>query len=169
MKLHAFIGCVALVGCASDEQPPVYFLVEMHKAGRIVECTNAQTVLGKNVRVRLSNGMAVSALARPMADDGRTNVTVRFETPPLPGPGALQAAHEMSASFNLAQSSPSMQDTWAGPNGISFVVLVTSPALLATTRGEPSWKQHLDKPLNVSNRTPSGECTPVLAKRTNDG
>ena len=166
MKLHVFVGCFALAGCASDDQPPVHFLVEMHKAGRVVECTSAKTVLGKNVRVPLSNGMAVSALARPMTDDGRTNVTVRFETQTLPGPSALQLAHEMSASYNLAQQSPTIQDAFgSGPSSVSFVVLITSPALLATTRSEPSWKQHLDSPLSVSNRTASGECAPILAKR----
>ena len=169
MKIHAIAGCVVLLGCASEDQPPVYFLVEMHRSGRVVECASAETVLGKNVRVPMSNGVAVTALARPMTDDGRTNVTVRFETSPMSGPSAFQTAHEMSASYNLAQQSPTIQDAFGtGAGSISFVVMVTSPALLATTRGEPSWKQHLAQPLNVSNRNASGECIPVLGQRKND-
>jgi hypothetical protein len=156
-----------MASCAAfaADQPPVRFTVEMREAGKIVECPSATGELGQLVRLSLSGGRRiVSAVARPMDAEGRSKVTIRFETPPL-SPGGLEAAYEMTNTFNLAQSSPTFQYGAGGPTKTSFTVLVKSPPLLATTRAEPSWQQHLDK---LTSEPPAAgiECKPLVGERT---
>jgi hypothetical protein len=166
MKQRSIVTVVALVSCAAfaEDQPPVRFVVEMRDAGKIVECPSATGVLGQLVRVPLSGGRrAVSAIARPLDAEGRSKVTVRFETPPL-SPGGLEGAHEVTNTFNLAQSSPTFEYRVGGPAKTSFRVLVTSPPLLATTRAEPSWRQHLSK-LTSDPSSTGAECKLLLGGR----
>jgi len=103
----AVTATLANVANASN-QPPVRITVEVKKAGTIVECPSVDGVMGQEVRVPLSIGRTVVAVARPMDADGRSKITVRFETPPVSG-GKLTSAHELTNTFNLAQSSPSFQ------------------------------------------------------------
>jgi len=131
----AVTATLANVANASN-QPPVRITVEVKKAGTIVECPSVDGVMGQEVRVPLSIGRTVVAVARPMDADGRSKITVRFETPPVSG-GKLTSAHELTNTFNLAQSSPSFQ--YGGDaERISYTVLVTSPPLLATTEQSPT-------------------------------
>jgi hypothetical protein len=163
MKQRSIVAIVALASCAAfaEEQPPVRFVVEMREAGKIVECPSATGVLGQIVRVSLSGGRrVVSAIAKPMDAEGRSKVTVRFESPPL-SPGGLEAAYEMTNTFNLSQSSPTFRYGPEGPAKTSFTVLVRSPPLLATTRAEPSWQQHLSKLASEPSST-TAECKPLL-------
>src|SRR5437870_3211989 len=98
-----------------------------------------------------------------MDGEGRSRITVRFETPAL-RPDGLEGVYEMTSSSKLTQSSPTFQ---YGPIGLAktaFTVLVTSPPLLATTRAEPSWQQHLAK-LPTEPPSAGTECKPILGER----
>ena len=166
VKQRSIVAVVALVSypAFAEDQPPVRFVVEMREAGKIVECASANGVLGQLLRLPLSGGRrVVSAVARPLDAEGRSKVTVRFETPPL-SPGGLEGAYEMTNTFNLAQSSPTFQYGAGGTAKTSFTVLVTSPPLLATTRAEPSWRQHRSK-LPSEFSVTAAECKPLLGER----
>lgn len=140
--LFVSIATIATSTVYASMQPPVRYTVELRKAGSFVECRSADGTLGQDVRIPLSAGRTVVGFARPMGADGRSKITVRFEISPTEG--GLEVAHEITNTFNLAQSSPSF--TYRGdPEHFSYWVRVASPPLLATTRYEPDWRQHLDK------------------------
>jgi hypothetical protein len=166
MKQTSVITLFASIGLAAvaADQPPVRFVVEMREAGKIVECPSVTAVLGQSVSVPLSGGSrVVSILARPMDAEGRSRITVRFETPAL-RPDGLEGAYEMTGSSKLAQSSPTFQYGPERGGKTAFTVLVTSPPLLATTRVEPSWQQHMDK-LTSEPSSGASECKPILGER----
>ena len=162
MKQHLAIAVVAmsLTVVHASNQPPVRYTVEVKKGGAIVECPSAEGVLGQDVRIPLSIGRTVVGLARPMDSDGRTRITVRFEAPPSEA-GSLESAHELTNTFNLAQSSPTFQYGPRDAERISYTVLVSSQPLLATTRAEPDWRKHLHK-LTPARPLQPRECKPIL-------
>lgn len=162
MKLQLVLGiaAVSITAAHASTQPPVRYIVEVKRAGAIVECPSADAALGQDIRIPLSIGRTVVASARPMDSTGRSKITIRFETPPL-REGGLESAHEMTNTFNLAQSSPTFQYGERDAERISYTVQITSPPLLATTRNEPDWRKHLHKLAPARVVQPS-ECKPIL-------
>lgn len=150
---------VAVAAHASD-QPPVRYAVEVKKAGAIVECPSGDGILGQEVRIPLSVGATVVAVARPRAADGRSRITIRVERS-LGGPDGLEFAYEISGSQDLAKSAPSFE-VGSAPD-YHFTVRVKSPPLLATTRNEPDWRTKLHT-LTPARSVPPGECKPVVGE-----
>lgn len=158
MSLALSIATMATTAVYASAQPPVRYTVELKKAGSIVECPSVDGVLGQDVRIPLSVGRTVVALARPMGADGRSKVTVRFEISLKEG--GPESAHEVTNNFNLAQGSPTFEYR-GDPEGFSYRVLLRSAPLLATTRNEPDWRKHLHKLTPIPPVRP-GECKPIL-------
>jgi len=135
--------------------------VEVRKAGAVVDCPSGEGVLGQEVRIPLSVGSTVVALAQPRGADGRSRIVIRVEVSPVE-PGGLEVAQEISNSLDLAKSSPTLEIR-SLPD-FHFIVLVESLPLLATTRSEPEWRTHLHK-ITPARSSPPGECQPLLSRR----
>jgi hypothetical protein len=139
----------------------VRYLVEVRKAGAVVDCPSGDGVLGQAVRMPLSGGGTVVALAQPRGADGRSRIAIRVEQSPG-GPGGLEVAQEIANSLDLAKSSPTFEIR-SVPD-FHFIVLVESLPLLATTRNEPEWRTHLHK-FTPARTRPSGECQSLRSRR----
>lgn len=86
--MKTFIAAVALafgstvVGAAPDD--PVFFRVTVQKDGRVTDSPSFLAAVGQPVTLRLSDGLTVEALAKPVESDGGVWTQVRityFETP----------------------------------------------------------------------------------------
>ena len=135
--------CVAAVllmtgfasAAAAFDQPEVKFFVQRRSGGEMVECRVAAASLGEWAFVTLSEGLKIEAYASPLDAEGRTPLRVKIVS------ASRVTLHEFNLDAKLAQSSP--QFTWSGSGTwpiAGVAILVESTALLATTRGKPSWR-----------------------------
>ncbi len=145
----------------ASDQPPVRYLVEVRKAGSVVDCPSGDGVLGQKVRIPLSVGGAMAALAQPRGADGRSRIVIRVEMA-AEEPGGLEVAHEIAKSHDLAKSAPSFE--LRNLPDLHIIVVVESLPLLATTRGEPDWRTHLHRVKPAPGSRP-GECQSLHGRR----
>ena len=129
VSIAVICASVAAGTAAAQAQPEVLFRIELADAQRIIDCPVMSGELGKSFTTALANGMTFSGRTTPLDADGITTITVHFPAGSKP----------MAMTAKLEQQRPSFQ-TSVGGTDLRLTVLVESPVLLATTRGNPPSK-----------------------------
>ena len=122
----AFLAATAASLAAAQAPPQVLFHIELADAQGIVDCPVMAGPLGQSFTTALSNGMTVSGRTSTLDIDGVSTIAVHFPAGSKP----------MTMTAKLEHQKPSFQ-TSVGGTDLRLTVMVESPELLATTRGQP--------------------------------